>query len=279
MYQLPEPAIDDSTHYDEVVCAKREPRRRRLQNIRSDILTAYSTYRNRAPELGTLPKLQLTQNQTDALIHAFESTTNAMDNLRMELTTPLLGSRCGLCGLSEISELDHYLPKEQYPEFSILSRNLVPVCATCNRKKSNKILIDGTNIRRFLHLYFDVIPVERFLHARLVLDHERVIVRFELKRPRGVGMPMYRLLESHINDLDLINRYLKMALAHMAESRRSYRRWFEVDQTGQVLASELAKTSTDYAAVLGKNHWLSVLNRALSKNADFCNSGFTVLDL
>lgn len=39
---------------------------------------------------------------------------------------------CPVCGIDEISQLDHYLPKSDYPLLSVTPANLVPVCSSCN---------------------------------------------------------------------------------------------------------------------------------------------------
>jgi hypothetical protein len=60
---------------------------------------------------------------------------------------------CPMCGSLKTTSLDHVLPKEHYPEFSIFSKNLVPAC-DCNtkRKTDTRNLATGA---RVLHPYFD----------------------------------------------------------------------------------------------------------------------------
>ena len=278
MYRLREPAVDDSAYYDAVTNAKRRERRRRLRSTRDDVLTAYDGYIDRAPNLANLPALQLTNGQKEALVHAFEIPTAPMNRLRAKLTASLLGARCALCGLSETSELDHYLPKNHYPEFSLFSKNLVPVCAQCNKTKSDKILIDGTSVRRFLHVYFDEVPEGRFLQASLTFGANVIVVNFSIERPTGIPSHVYHLLRSHLSELDLVRRYQIMSLQHMSDTRGSYRRLFELDGTGVALAGELSMFSDDLAADYGRNHWLSVLNSSMARDVNFCNGGFAVLE-
>lgn len=49
------------------------------------------------------------------------------------------GGRCPLCGIRDVSTLDHYLPKARYPLHSVNPRNLVPACRDCNTGKLDKI--------------------------------------------------------------------------------------------------------------------------------------------
>ena len=242
------------------------------------MVDAYQNYQLLAPHLGGLPSIPLTKEDKDALVHAFEVPTAPMTDLRAKLTTPLLGARCASCGLSETSELDHYLPKEHYPEFSILSSNLVPCCSNCNRRKSEKLLVEGTPNRRFLHLYYDTIPSQRFLQASLDLYADFIIVRFDVTRPRGVKRGLFQLLKSHVMELELVRRYQKMALLHMSDSRGSYRRLYDTDGTGQALTEELNRLADDLASDYGQNYWLSVLHSALADDENFCSGGFSALD-
>ncbi len=46
---------------------------------------------------------------------------------------------CPYCSLDTNPELDHFLPKAKFPEFSLHGRNLFPICGPCNRCKLNRI--------------------------------------------------------------------------------------------------------------------------------------------
>lgn len=62
---------------------------------------------------------------------------------------------CPACGEDGYPRtLDHYLPKEKFPEFSILSRNLAPMCDACQGAKLAKTLTANQE-KIFLHPYYD----------------------------------------------------------------------------------------------------------------------------
>lgn len=65
---------------------------------------------------------------------------------------------CPMCGGTGVAELDHVLPKSDYPEFSTFSFNLVPTCSGCNRRRSNK-----GNKYHFIHPYFDTDLLKKLL--------------------------------------------------------------------------------------------------------------------
>lgn len=62
---------------------------------------------------------------------------------------------CPACGEDGTpNTLDHYLPKNSYPEFSITACNLFPMCDICQGEKGTAT-VNATNERLFLHPYFD----------------------------------------------------------------------------------------------------------------------------
>ncbi len=71
-------------------------------------------------------------------------------------TLALNNQICAFCLIRTANEVDHFLPKNEYPEYSIFAKNLLPICSNCNknRKKKFSTLYNG-NIRKNFNLYFD----------------------------------------------------------------------------------------------------------------------------
>lgn len=44
---------------------------------------------------------------------------------------------CPLCAHRDVSTLDHYLPKADYPRLAVVPINLIPACKDCNTSKLN----------------------------------------------------------------------------------------------------------------------------------------------
>lgn len=60
---------------------------------------------------------------------------------------------CPMCGSLKSGTVDHFLPKTDYPEWAIFSKNLVPAC-DCNVKRRSDVR--GTSFfQRVLHPYYD----------------------------------------------------------------------------------------------------------------------------
>ncbi|MGO7869885.1 hypothetical protein AB9E15_11580 [Rhizobium leguminosarum] len=103
---------------------------------------------------------------------------------------------CPMCGEAGTpNTLDHYLPKDEYPDFAILPQNLVPACDICQGHKLTLFEEDGE--RLFLHPYYD-----QFLETQ--------VVRLEVEPPYNTPVPS---LSCHPNvgeeQIPLIGRHLK----------------------------------------------------------------------
>lgn len=278
MRQVAPPAVDDGQVYDQIAAAKRQPRRARLQAARAVVLSAYGDYAAAVPEVAHLPAIALSDPQKKALIHAYSIETKPVAKLRERLTEPVVLARCPFCGLGEASTLDHYLPKELHPQFAVYSRNLVPCCSRCNARKSELVLDETTDVRLFLHPYYDNIPAERFIALQVALLPNALSLKFRLRRPRRMPAQVFQHLESHFKLLRLADRYRKMSLEHLRSERKALGRFYGPQSDASRVAAELTQHADDWEHDFGPNHWRVILYRALAANDAFCDGGFTVLD-
>ena len=270
-------AVDDTAIFDDIASAKHRQRRAQLRAARSNVLAAYQDYENAVPEVGGLVEATLTATQKEALVHAYTVETEPMTKLRGDLLNRISVARCPFCGISESSTLDHYLPKERYPEFSVFAKNLVPCCAVCNTRKKNRILEAGTDIRMFLHPCFDVIPASEFLAVRVRMDADALIVTYRLMRPAGMTLRTFRHLQSHFTELDLADRYRRMGLEHLGGQYPALKRAYGQGEDAERVAAKLLEGAEDFKEVFGPNYWLVKLYQALATNDEFCDGGFEVV--
>jgi hypothetical protein len=166
-------ALDDERRLDLLIAAKQDPTRGRLLTARPVVLAAYQAYAASAPEVGHLASATLSLDEGEALRHAYESATKPLDELRAALLDRVDVARCPFCGISESATLDHYLPKEDHPVYSVYSQNLVPSCCLCNNRKRQLVVDQVTRVRLFLHPYFDLVPADQ-LNLSNQADSEHV---------------------------------------------------------------------------------------------------------
>ncbi|SEP85717.1 hypothetical protein SAMN05216548_101654 [Faunimonas pinastri] len=277
MRSIPLLDVDDTEVFDEITAAKRGQRRGRLAAARPAVLDAYARYDDATPDVGALAQATLTAPQREALNHAFNVETAPITAMRGSILKRIAVARCPFCGISESSTLDHYLPKEQYPEFSVFSLNLVPCCSPCNTRKRDKILDDETNVRLFVHPHFDQIPTTLFLAANIDLLADAIVLGFRVMRPAGMALATFRHLCSHFRLLDLADRYRRMGLEHLGGQYRALKRAYGLGEDAARVASELTLSAEDYEDRYGENYWLAVLYRVLAAHDEFCDGGFEAL--
>lgn len=121
---------------------------------------------------------------------------------------------CPACGEDGTpNTLDHYLPKQTYPEYSITSCNLFPMCDTCQGEKLTAT-VNAANERLFLHPYFD-----QFLEIQVVqlaIGHPyEAPATMTLKPHQGLGLVQSALVARH--------------LEHLAISTRRYYHFFKAE--------------------------------------------------
>lgn len=98
---------------------------------------------------------------------SLESNISEIDGVRFNT------SECKYCGqLKEEREIEHVLPKANYPEFAIFVPNLICVCGTCNKKKPDDIPVNNDinmypHPRYELYTSFDVDIVLKYEHDYL----------------------------------------------------------------------------------------------------------------
>ena len=155
--------------------------------------------------------------QKEDLLHCYESTAKALEELKKLITERQLEEVrdfCAYCGIGSPRQFDHYLPKAKFPEFSVHFYNLLPCCGSCNGLKGETWL-QANGTRAFITFYIDSLPTRPMLKLNvrwLVKSGKCVpIVSFHLVRPTGFNIANFKIIESHFDKLELLARYKDQA--------------------------------------------------------------------
>lgn len=273
MRNLPIPTTLNINKLDKIINSKKKPYKDRLVGVKPTVKVRYDEYDTHANHLENLTMSTITGVNADALIKCYTSKTNEMSILRDELLYPDIEDfdACPFCGIGEPTTLDHYLPKEEFPEFSVLAKNLIPICGVCNSNYKGSIWIENGK-RLFIHTYYDIIPDEYFLNALITVTN-KVAIEF---LPISVANEPYfsGLFDNHFKKLALKKRYRIKAASEISRKRRSLERLYVRGGTARDVASSLLSEASELEVEYSKNHWKPVLYKALSASVDFCNGGF-----
>ncbi|QCG68121.2 hypothetical protein [Pseudomonas veronii] len=124
------------------------------------LIASYYNYIGMEGGTGILPlSLTLAQREFFKVAYSSKAKKYSLDWIEGLYVNGLLS--CPMCGGDGPRTIEHYLPKECYPEYSVLSYNLIPSCGTCNAKRGsyNKYL----QWPSLLHPYFDADIFSRLL--------------------------------------------------------------------------------------------------------------------
>lgn len=179
--------------------------------------------------------------------------------------------KCPFCGgIGRPKTLDHFLPKANYPQFSVFPLNLVPACRDCNTGKSNALASNAN--QQVLHPYLDD---EYFFSAQWifaqVVQTKPCSLKFYTAPPEAWDKASKDRVKTHFEDFDLAKRYsIQTAeeLSTLIDQRARYMRNLTSENFSEYMQS-VANSS-----VLFANHWRKVMYKALAENEWFCKQQF-----
>jgi hypothetical protein len=252
------PPYDDSTAFDSLSKNTRLKSYPQLQPLVGTVQASYDQYLavNGAPAL--------VQNQpVGAAIARFLKGHYSSPPADLAHITAMRESTehlvCPMCGSMHSGTLDHYLPKEGYPIFSVFSKNLVPACK-CNSKRGEAL--SGNNPgERVLHPYFDDCLSERLVSGKFEDLGEVPRVSLALMIPEA--HPDYPAISFHVRTIverSAIRKYLanKWSLLFRKPSlvvRAFAENIATLAEVEAILENERAALD---AAHYGMNNWNSV---------------------
>lgn len=157
---------------------------------------------------------------------------------------------CPACGEDGTpNTLDHYLPKQLYPEFSITACNLFPMCDICQGEKGTAT-VNVTNQRLFLHPYFDQFTDVQVFSLAIGRPFEAPQTISVEPHP-GLGAAQHALVARHLHELGIGRRYNHF---FKSEYIRLLRLVKSIRQKGQNVRTQL-DTFCEYALHKSVNSW------------------------
>ncbi len=217
--------------------------------------------------ISLLPNGFVNQDKLD-LLKLYSPSNLRLVKLKNRVTTVLDNramNTCQYCTIAPVGSLDHIVPKDEFPEFSVNPKNLLPACTTCNSHKNENWKENNKTI--FLNLYTDILPTVQYLFVDLIISANNIQTKFELRNNNNIDVDFFELLESHYRRLHLPQRF----------NRASHKVISEL--TNLISASRLhiskeviieivrAKINED-KAIFGSNYYKSILEESLIENQD-----------
>jgi hypothetical protein len=134
------------------------------------------------------------------------------------LASPLF-LKCPMCAESTVTELDHHLPKNSYYEFSVYTKNLVPICSRCNKKKRHTM--PNMVNKQFIHPYYDDFSKCTWIEM-VFLNMDPIEISFQCIEDDKISKVILAKLKSHFSRLKLNELYTSHALVKLHDMKNSF---------------------------------------------------------
>jgi len=226
----------------------------------AQINAASRGYDRQAPDVHVMRAIAFAPAERAALIDGYEGRSAEMKRLLASMVDSLPAAHadlCPYCSLDQGPDLDHFLPKARFPEYSLHARNLIPICTPCNRKK-HSIVRTGAGDRVFLNPAFEPSINHPILEASIGYLGNKVFVAYAINDQGQLPAVERRIAERHFQKLGLAARYRKRAHSFLAALKNSM-------QGMSAAVKQQALLNKVNGAPLGRpiNDWEAALARAI----------------
>ncbi len=172
--------------------------------------------------------------------------------------------KCPTCGIGQVNTLDHFLPKAQFPWFSVLPDNLIPACRDCNTGKLNKFDREIQN----LHPYFDfsLLMSQQWIYARAIKE-EPILLEYYIQCPPDWSRRDVARVTNHFKEYNLASRFSLEAASEIRPLLDSFRSPdMPPNQIRDILRRKIRSEEQHR-----KNFWRGPMYQALCAADWFCN--------
>ena len=260
----PAPRGDMTIYY----AAARSMGRPQIADYEAPLLGRFQTFRDSIGKLHSLAAAESPLREIhDDLKRLYDCESADLISFK-EKIRHAFGPGCPYCGeYCSTPEIDHYLPRTKYGEYSLFAPNLVPSCGPCNRKLSDRVA-QGED---YLQPFFDDFLGEPTMQVSFDWSVDPLAIRLECSdQLRGSDRSR---VERHMKLIGIRNRFARWAVGELSRYGRMYN-----DRDITHIASDLARQETSYRPNPGPNVWPALLARAVLADGEmlgFLSRGLT----
>lgn len=178
-------------------------------------------------------------------------------------------NKCPLCGVNQVTTLDHHLPQSRYAALVVCPNNLVPACADCNRAKLISIPSDAGS--QTFHPYYDDPNAVRWLQATCIPGGVPSLTYSVNRPPEWTDVDEARALR-HLKVFKLSSLYASNAADELINLKGSLLRLQRDGGPGAIEEHLQEQESTYIRAQL--NSWQGAMYRGLLDSAWFLGGGY-----
>lgn len=180
------------------------------------------------------------------------------------ISTP--NNTCPYCGVRTVKTIDHFLPKTEYPSYSITPVNLVPSCRDCNTGKM--VSYPTSSADQTFHPYFDNVEGDCWMKAELH-QTDPLSFQYQVIKPVGWNNNQYERAKSHFSGYKINELFSNEANRELRGMQKNMKDLYSKDMN--LLKDHLTQTLNSCKEGLGINDWKTLMYIELSSNEWFLN--------
>lgn len=257
------PEINDTVLLDKIIEERNEPNKSFFEKFSNTWKVRYEEYMlySGNPENISLSAAE-TISKKIKFINLYTYPTGTLKSKIIETIEDHGLSYCPFCsGLVVPDTLDHFLPKDIYPEYSIFSKNLIPCCDSCNRAKSTKILHNGERI--FFHPYYDDLKNIEVYLLKILPPYDNA-PNFELEVNSKMEHNLQKIAIKHLKELKIEHRFRKY---FKGQYKRLKKDVVKNKQNGNIDLTALLEIFFAKSLNVDMNYWDTIFYKSVLENS------------
>ncbi|MBR7716769.1 HNH endonuclease [Acinetobacter nosocomialis] len=262
----------------EIVSSKRntqnDPNRKtRLLSLVTKVDPSYSNYDRKMSTntLTSLTPLVISASEEVDFLNLYSYKNSKLTAFRRAISTDNTSTyqpTCQYCTINSVNSLDHFAPKDLFPEFSVHPNNLIPSCTECNSKKLVRWINNNQHI--FLNLYIDILPDIQYLFVEFdIISLSDINVNFRIDNLNNISLPLYTIITSHYRELDLFQRFKDKSSDVIIELTNS----IQASLSNGISITDIKQTIIDTCNLdkkhKGHNHYQIILKETLIQSNNY----------
>ncbi|WP_370277466.1 HNH endonuclease [Pontibacterium sp.] len=266
------PCIVEPDNFKTFIKYRKGDTRANLLSIKKKIQYYYNHYNSHNKNIHKIKPRKLCTSEKNTMIDVYESyESKAIVDFRDTLFDHI--SKCPYCGLNETVHLDHYLPKSEFAEYSLFTKNLIPCCYSCN-STYKKTSYEENGSRVYFHPYIDSIDSYEVLRLSIRWIEEGMMLHYGINQSSGLDPDTTQVLKKHFKHLQLGKRYLQLASDYLSDMKPRFNEDYGASSDAAKLKQALESKYKDALSESGRNNWKTALLKNLKNNEQFYNGGF-----
>jgi len=171
---------------------------------------------------------------------------------------------CPYCSLKTVKTIDHFLPKSEYPSYSITPHNLVPSCRDCNTEK--KINYPTSPTDQTFHPYFDKVDTQCWIKAELNRT-EPLSFQYTVIKPNDWNDIKLDRARSHFNSYNINELFSNEANRELRGMQHLFKDLYSKDRN--LLKEHVESIYNSWLNGHGPIDWKTLMYQEVSTNEWF----------